>query len=46
MQISTENKSHQLSVWWLQFDQLEKSGRSLDELNEYLWASESGKQQK
>ena len=33
MQISKENISHHLSLWWLQIDQL--SGRNLDEPNEY-----------
>ena len=35
MQISIENKSHQLSVWQLQIDQLKEKGENLDEINEY-----------
>ena len=34
MQRSMENKSHQLQVSQLQIDQLKRSGRNLDELNE------------
>ena len=41
MQISKENKSHQLS---LVIDRLYRTGWSLDELNECLWAGGSGKQ--
>ena len=41
MQISKENKSHQLS---LVIDRLYRTGRSLDELNECLWTGGSGKQ--
>ena len=35
MQSSKENNSHQLSFWQLQINRLKKSGRYLDELNEY-----------
>ena len=34
MQISKENKSHQLSVWQLQIDRVKRSGINLDELIE------------
>ena len=44
MQISKENKSHQLSVWKLQIDRVKISGRNLDELKECSLACGSGKQ--
>ena len=34
MQISKNNKPHQLSVWLLQIDRVKLIGRNLDELNE------------
>ena len=34
MQTFRENKPHQLPVWYLQIDQLERSGRNLEEPNE------------
>ena len=46
MQISKENKSHQLSVWLLQIDRVKISGRNLDKLNECSLAGGSGKQEK
>ena len=41
--LSMGNKSHQLQVWQLQIDQLKRSGRNLDELNECSWAGGSWK---
>ena len=46
MQISKENKSHQLSVWKLQIDRVKISGRNLDELKECSLAGGNGKQEK
>ena len=47
MQISKENKSHQLSVWELQIDRVKTSGkRNLGELKECLLVAGSGKQEK
>ena len=41
MQISKENKSHQLSVWQLQIDRVKRSGVNLDELIECSLADDS-----
>ena len=46
MQTFRENKPHQLPVWYLQIDQLERSGTNLEEPNEYSWEGGSEKQEK
>ena len=46
MQISKKNKSHQLSVWQLQVDQVKICGRYLDELNECSLTGGSREQEK
>ena len=46
MQISTENKSHQLSVWELQIDRVKISDRNLFELKRCSLTCGSAKQKK
>ena len=46
MQISKEIKSHQLSLWQLQIDQVKRSGINIDKVNKCSLAGGIGKQKK